>query len=98
MAQKAQPTETYPMYLATMERVKRELYTSRPDWAYRSWLRWLADDPEYKRRIGLLLCRGIDPRGWLPPAVLTAALARGALGDLRRLLTGSPRLNAVPLR
>src|SRR6266545_6958185 len=62
--------ETQPMYLATMDRVKRELCTQHPDWAYRSWLRWLADDHEYKRRIGLLLARGIDPAGWMPTPVV----------------------------
>jgi flavin-dependent dehydrogenase len=90
--------ETYPMYLATLERVKRELYSPQPDWAYRTWLRWLADDPEYKRRMGLLLSRGIDPTGWLPPSVLLAAVARGALRDLRCFFTHRPRPNAVLLR
>jgi 2-polyprenyl-6-methoxyphenol hydroxylase-like FAD-dependent oxidoreductase len=89
--------ETHPMYLATMDRVKRELYAQHPNWAYRSWLRWLADDPEYKRRIGLLLSRGIDPASWLPAPVLLAAIARGALGDLGRLLAGRPRPNAIPI-
>src|SRR5262249_54660709 len=87
--------ETHPMYLATMDRVTRELYTQHPDWAYRSWLRWLADDPEYKRRIGLLLSRGIDPARWLPAPVMLAAIARGALSDLGRLLSGRPRPNAL---
>ena len=90
--------ETHPMYLATLDRVKRELYTPQPDWAYRSWLRWLADDPEYKRRIGLLVARGIDPAAWLPPTVLLRAIARGALGDLGRLIACRPRPNAVPGR
>jgi flavin-dependent dehydrogenase len=88
--------ETYPMYLATLDRVKRELYTSQPDWAYRTWLRWLTTDAEYRHRFGLLLGRGIDPAIWLPPAVLLGAVARGALGDLSRLLTRRPRPNAVP--
>ena len=89
--------ETYPMYQVTLERVKRELYTPHPDWAYRSWLRWLAADPEYGRRISLLLARGVDPAGWLPPSVLLSALARGALDDLGRLLTRRPRPNALPV-
>ncbi|HEU5100857.1 MAG TPA: NAD(P)/FAD-dependent oxidoreductase [Roseiflexaceae bacterium] len=88
--------ETHPMYLATMDRVKRELYTEHPDWAYRSWLRWLADDPEYKRRIGLLLSRGIDPARWLPAPVMLGAIARGALGDLARLFSRRSRPNAIP--
>jgi flavin-dependent dehydrogenase len=87
--------ETQPMYLATMDRVKRELYTEHPDWAYRSWLRWLADDPEYRRRMGLLLSRGIDPARWLPAPVMFGAIARGALSDLGRLLSRRPRANAI---
>jgi flavin-dependent dehydrogenase len=79
--------ETHPMYLATLERVRRELYSEHPDWAYRTWLRWLACDPEYQRRIGLLLGRGINPAGWLPPSVFLGAVARGALGDLGRCFT-----------
>jgi flavin-dependent dehydrogenase len=89
--------ETHPMYLATMDRVKRELYTKHPDWAYRSWLRWLADDPEYRRRMGLLLSRGIDPARWLPAPVMLGAIARGALGDLGRLFSRRRRANAIPI-
>lgn len=88
--------ETHPMYLSTMDRVKREFYTDHPSWAYRSWLRWLACDREYGRRVGLLLGRGIDPAGWLPPGVLLAAVARGALGDLGRFLLRLPSPHAAP--
>jgi hypothetical protein len=83
------------MYLVTMDRVKRELYSQHPDWAYRSWLRWLADDHEYKRRFGLLLGRGIGPENWMPAPVLLGAIARGALGDLGRIITRRPRPNAI---
>jgi flavin-dependent dehydrogenase len=76
---------TQPMYKATLERVRHEIYTTRPDWAYKTWLRWLATDPEYGRRLGLLLGRGIDPERWLPMPVFLSALACGALGDLGRL-------------
>jgi 2-polyprenyl-6-methoxyphenol hydroxylase-like FAD-dependent oxidoreductase len=89
--------ETHPMYLATMDRVKRELYTEHPDWAYRSWLRWLADDSEYRRRMGLLLSRGIDPAHWLPAPVMLGAIARGALGDLGRLVSRRPRPNTITI-
>jgi flavin-dependent dehydrogenase len=89
-------SETYPMYQATMDRVKRELYTTHPNWAYRSWLRWLATDREYRRRVVLLLSRGIDPTGWLPPKVVLAAMGRGALADFRRLLDRRPQPYALP--
>ncbi len=77
---------TYPMYVETLARVKRELYTEHPNWAYRSWLRWLVTDPEYQRRIMALLSRQLDAEGWLPSSVFFRALGRGALADLGRLL------------
>jgi flavin-dependent dehydrogenase len=88
--------ETFPMYQVTMARVKDEVYTARPAWAFRSVLRWIMDDPEYKRRLGLLLVRGLAPSGWLPRRVLFGALLRGAVGDLGRWLTRRPRANALP--
>lgn len=82
--------ETYPMYLATLERVRLELYTPRPDWAYKTWVRWVSTDAEYRRRFGLLLARAIDPARWFPTPAFLSALARGALGDLGRLLVRQP--------
>jgi hypothetical protein len=59
-------------------------------------LRWVGDDPEYKRRLGRLIVRDptLDPRRWLGRRVTYRALARGALGDLAGLLTRRPRPNA----
>jgi flavin-dependent dehydrogenase len=83
-------TETYPMYQTTMERVRLELYTPRPDWAYQTWVRWVSTDAEYRRRFGLLLARAIDPARWFPPSAFLGALARGALSDLGHLLGRRP--------
>jgi 2-polyprenyl-6-methoxyphenol hydroxylase-like FAD-dependent oxidoreductase len=88
--------ETYPMYQVTMDRVKRELYTTHPDWAYHSWLRWLATDREYQRWIMLLLSRAIPPAGWLPARVVLQAIGRGALADLGRLFGRQPQSRALP--
>jgi len=88
--------ETCPMYQVTMDRVKRELYTAHPDWAYRSWLRWLAPDQEYQRRIILLLSRATSPTGWLPSRVVLQAIGRGALADLGRMLARRPQPHALP--
>ncbi|HMA37587.1 MAG TPA: NAD(P)/FAD-dependent oxidoreductase [Chloroflexia bacterium] len=88
--------ETYPMYMTTIERVEREVYKRQPEWAFKSTLRWISDDPEYKRRLGLLLVRGLaDPAHWLSPGLVYRALLRGAAGDARRLLTRQPRSNAA---
>jgi len=70
--------ETFPMYIETLRRVKRDLYTAHPDWLIRTVGRWLLDDPEMKRRIGLLLVRGLTPDEVAPsPALVLRALARG---------------------
>ena len=82
--------ETYPMYLHTLERVKRDVYGKTPEWTFRTVLRWLLDDPEYKRRIGLLLLRGIDPKRWLSPSVVLRAFIRGAWRDMRQIFTRGP--------
>ena len=84
------------MYRATMERVEREVYTRPADWQFKSLLRWVGHDPDYKRRMGLLLVRDIDPTRWLPGWVMYRAILRGALGDLGRMLTRRPRPNALP--
>ena len=77
--------ETYPMYLRTIERVKAEVYGEPSERAFRTYLRWIIEDPEYKRRLGLMVVRGISPADWLPRRVVLRALLRGALLDLRRL-------------
>jgi flavin-dependent dehydrogenase len=79
--------ETLPMYARTLHRVRTEVYTEHTERAFKTYLRWLLDDPEYKRRSGLLLVRAADPAHWLPVSVVLWAMARGAWGDLKRRLT-----------
>jgi flavin-dependent dehydrogenase len=89
--------ETFPMYQATIERVATEVYGRKPEWAFKSMLRWIGDDPEYKRRLGLLLTRALDdPAHWLPRAVIYRAMLRGALADLGRWAAGASRPTALP--
>lgn len=78
--------ETHPMFLATMERLKKELYEEPPEIVIRTLIRWLMHDPEYQRRFLSFLCRVIPADGWLPPSLVRAAAARGALADLRGLM------------
>jgi flavin-dependent dehydrogenase len=89
--------ETHARYVETLARIKREIFTRRPDWAWKSYIRWLNDDPEYKRRLALMMTRGMDAAGWLPASVLLLALLRGAGGDIRRLITRQPRADVLPL-
>ncbi len=73
--------ETLPMYRETLRRVRRDLYTPLPDWFIRTVGRWLLDDPEIKRRVGLLLVRGLSPDAFTPPpGVALRALLRGLRG------------------
>ena len=77
--------ETHPMFLATMERLRRELYAEPPELVIRTVMRWLLTDPEYQRRFIQFLSRDIPAEGWLPPSLVRGAALRGALGDLRRI-------------
>jgi 2-polyprenyl-6-methoxyphenol hydroxylase-like FAD-dependent oxidoreductase len=84
--------ETHGMFLATMERLKRELYDEPPEIVIRTLIRWMLSDPDYQRRFMLFLARAIPPEDWLPPTVMPNAVLRGALADLRRLARRDVRL------
>lgn len=78
--------ETHGMFLASMERLKRELYDEPPELVMKTVLRWLVTDEEYKQRLVLFLSRAIPPETWFTPSLMRRAILRGALGDVRRLL------------
>lgn len=82
---------TLPMYEATTKRLDRELYDEPPSFVVSTILRWLLNDPRYKRRFVEYLCREVHPGRWMTPSLVGGALARGALGDLRRLLSPGRR-------
>lgn len=85
--------ETFPMYQVTLARVKREIYTSRPDWLIRTLVRWIALDPEMLQRSGQLIVRAAPPEAYQPPLSITLrALARGAWNDLRQAVNSQRRL------
>jgi 2-polyprenyl-6-methoxyphenol hydroxylase-like FAD-dependent oxidoreductase len=76
---------TYGMFMATMARLQRELYQEPPPVVMKTLMRWMLEDPEYQRRFLSFLCRSMPPDRWLTPGVMGRAVARGVLGDLRRL-------------
>src|SRR5690606_14595523 len=78
--------QTHDMFLATVERLRRELYRDPPALVVRTLMRWMMTDEEYARRFMLYLCRSLPPRRWLTPGLMARAIARGMLGDLRRML------------
>lgn len=79
--------ETHGMYLATMDRLRRELYEEPPTIVIKTLLRWMLNDPEYQRRFMMFLGRVIPAETWMSPALMRAAIARGALRDVKRLFT-----------
>lgn len=82
--------QTYPMYRATIERVRNTLYPRTPKWfnefSERTWLRWLLQDPLYQEQIGMMLTRQISPEEMMSPPIIVGALLRGPLRDLSRFL------------
>lgn len=88
--------ETEPMYRNTLDRVKNELYSQAPAWTMTTTLRWLLEDPEYQRRLGLVLVRALDVRTAYPSVVILRALARGALSDLGYRIGKRQRPNDLP--
>jgi 2-polyprenyl-6-methoxyphenol hydroxylase-like FAD-dependent oxidoreductase len=77
--------ETRAMFLATMDRLRRELYEEPPELVIKTMIRWMVTDPEYKRRFVLFLCRAIPADRWLTRELMAGAIARGALADLKAL-------------
>lgn len=85
---------THAMFMATMERLRRELYEEPPVIVMKTLLRWLLNDAEYQQRFLSFLCRTLPPDGWLTRGVMGRAVARGVLGDLRRAF-GRGRVKAA---
>lgn len=76
---------TRPMFLATMDRLKRELYEEPPTILIKTLVRWMMTDPEYQSRFARFLGRDIAPETWMTPALMRACAARGVIRDLREL-------------
>jgi 2-polyprenyl-6-methoxyphenol hydroxylase-like FAD-dependent oxidoreductase len=72
-----------PMMLATVKRVKQELYDEPPALILRTLIRWLMTDPEYQRRFMLFLTREEPPETWPPASLVRGAALRGMARDLR---------------
>jgi 2-polyprenyl-6-methoxyphenol hydroxylase-like FAD-dependent oxidoreductase len=76
---------TRPMFEATLDRLKRELYEEPPTVMIRTLIRWMLSDPEYQERFVRFLGRDIPPETWLTPALMRACVARGMVRDVRGL-------------
>jgi 2-polyprenyl-6-methoxyphenol hydroxylase-like FAD-dependent oxidoreductase len=76
---------TRPMFLATLERLKRELYEEPPTLVIKTLIRWLLTDPEYQSRFIRFLGRDIPPETWMTPALMRACVGRGMVRDMKTL-------------
>lgn len=74
----------HPMFRSTLERLKREMFTSPSPKLAKGLLRWVLTDKKYRERFGLLATRSIAPQKWAAPGVMIAAIWNGAIADLRR--------------
>ena len=76
---------TRPMFSATLERLKRELYEEPPTLVIKTLIRWLLTDPEYQSRFVRFLGRDIPAETWMTPALMRACVGRGMVRDVRSL-------------
>jgi flavin-dependent dehydrogenase len=86
-----------PMFDATMDRLRREIYTVPPPAVARTLMRWLTTHPDYGRRFTALVTRQLDPAAFMPPPVLLRIAAKGAILRLRRKLAGHDPSDPRPL-
>ncbi|HEY2518191.1 MAG TPA: NAD(P)/FAD-dependent oxidoreductase [Polyangiaceae bacterium] len=83
---------TRPMFLATMARLRRELYQDTPAVVLATATRWLTTDPTAQRRFLEYVCRVIPPGEFMSPRTMLGAMGRGFWRDVRAVLTPAKRL------
>jgi flavin-dependent dehydrogenase len=75
-----------PQYEATLNRIQQQLYPtmsfSLPKELVATPLRWLWNDPQYRKLAGLALNRKVAPNVTLQPRVMMLAMLRGGLREL----------------
>lgn len=79
-----------PMFDATMDRVKRELYEIPPPLAAKTLMRWVLTHEGYGRRFASVLTRRIDPREFFVAPMLIGSALGGGWNRLRARLLASP--------
>ncbi len=76
---------TRPMFGATLDRLRREIYSSPPPWVAKTLLRTLLTSPDYMARFAQLLSRKVDPARWAPAPFVLGSM----LKNLPRVLFGN---------
>ncbi|MCH5714922.1 NAD(P)/FAD-dependent oxidoreductase [Niabella hibiscisoli] len=74
----------HPMFMSTLDRLKREMFSSPSPKMANGLLRWVLTNKKYRERFGLLATRSIPPKNWASPAVMISAILSGAVSDIRR--------------
>jgi 2-polyprenyl-6-methoxyphenol hydroxylase-like FAD-dependent oxidoreductase len=82
--------ETHAMFIATLGRLKRELYEEPPVPVIKTMIRWMMTDPRYQERFMRFLARGIPAEGALTGGLVAGAALRGLGRDLKRRLRLAP--------
>ena len=77
--------ETLEMFKQTTRAVKSGLYQDIPKVVLRTAMRWLMQDPAYRRQSVRFVAREISPAGWLTPGLVLGALGRGIKRDLEQI-------------
>lgn len=77
--------ETHSMFLATTDRLRKELYEEPPVPVVRTLIRWWMSDPTYQQRFLEYLDRDRDPATWRSPGLALGATARGIGRDIAGL-------------
>ncbi|MGB7341761.1 MAG: NAD(P)/FAD-dependent oxidoreductase [Phototrophicaceae bacterium] len=76
--------KTYPMFLETQERLKREVYDEPPEFVVKNVLRRVMEDPTYQKQFVGYATRRFDPAGWASPQLMLGSLLRGFARDISK--------------
>ena len=75
---------THDMYVETVSRLRKELYSEPPPLIVKTLIRWSMTDPIYQERFISYIGRAIPVKGWNSPGLIAGAVWRGIRRDLGR--------------
>jgi flavin-dependent dehydrogenase len=75
---------THDMFVETVSRLRKELYSEPPPFIIKTLIRWSMTDPIYLQRFINYIGRTIPPKGWNSPSLMAGVVWRGIKRDLGR--------------
>ena len=82
-------SETHKMFLQTAGRVKQEVHTVPPAFLIKTYIRWMANDPDYQTQFLQYLSRAIDPAEFkTEPSISPKIIWRGIKSDIQKWFSG----------